>query len=213
MTRRILTTLALLALVAAISVGLLHAQGSAEAEQPPYRIDLLPGWNLISFPGDPVDTTLENVIGSDSQVDIILAYQGDAWLTALRNPNNDWYGTLTTISGDYGYWMYTPIAETIAAPLSPVTPPSRIPYCSTARGLYLVGVWDSEQRPAGTKLDAEEVFNQQRSLVRYYWAVAHGFDTRANKWETPIRRGSGATVAVGAGYWVWARGGAALSCP
>ena len=50
MTRRILTTLALPALTAAVSVGLLYAQGSAESERPPNRIDLLPGWNLISFP-------------------------------------------------------------------------------------------------------------------------------------------------------------------
>ena len=57
MTRRILTTLALLALTAAVSAGLL----STEEERPPYRIDLHPGWNLISFPGDPVDPALESV--------------------------------------------------------------------------------------------------------------------------------------------------------
>ena len=68
MTRRILTTLTLLALTVALSAGLLHAQGSTEAEPSPYRIDLYSGWNLISFPGDPVDGTLENVVG-DAQVD------------------------------------------------------------------------------------------------------------------------------------------------
>ena len=73
MTRRVLITLALIALTGAVAAGLLNAQGSAESARAPYRIDLLPGWNLISFPGDPVDTALESVLGK-SQVDAVLAY-------------------------------------------------------------------------------------------------------------------------------------------
>ena len=56
--------LALLVLTAVVSVGTLYAQGSSE-ERPSYRIDLVAGWNLISFPGDPVDTAIESVIGPD----------------------------------------------------------------------------------------------------------------------------------------------------
>ena len=75
MTRAIPTILALLVLTAVVSVGTLYAQGSSEEERPPYRIDLVAGWNLISFPGDPVDTAIESVIGPDLQVDLVLEYQ------------------------------------------------------------------------------------------------------------------------------------------
>ena len=75
MTRAILTILALLVLTAVVSVGTLYAQDSSEGERPPYRIDLVAGWNLISFPGDPVDTAIESVIGPDLQVNLVLGYQ------------------------------------------------------------------------------------------------------------------------------------------
>ena len=79
MTRAIPTILVLLALTAVVSVGTLYAQGSSEGERPPYRIDLVAGWNLISFPGDPVDTAIENVFGPDLQVIAVFGYQLGAW--------------------------------------------------------------------------------------------------------------------------------------
>ena len=211
MTRRIITALALLVLTAAVSVALLHAQGSAEEERPPYRIDLLPGWNLISIPSDPVDMALDSVIGPDSHVSIVLGYQSDAWLTALRNADREWEGTLTTMSGGLGYWVVTPVAETLTVTLSPTPLAQGPPNCYIPRGWQLAGVWDTEQRPAGTKVDADENFRRQRFPWILFWKAAHGFDTGSSQWSS-IRPGAGATVEVGAGYWVWATG-PALLCP
>ena len=202
MTRAILTTLSVLVLAAALSVGLLHAQGSPEGEQPPYRIDLLPGWNLISLPGSPVGRTMESVFGS-LKVDTVFAYpaiHGDVWLVALRNAEGEWQGTLDLIVRDWGYWVYTPVGETMEVglwPDDPTTTYARLP-CDS-HGLWrLVGVTDAEQRPAGTKIDADDQFSD---LI---WRVAYGFDTATNQWEGPIRPDSGATVETGAGYWMWA---------
>ncbi len=194
MTRPLLTTLALLALTAALSAGLLHAQGSAETERPPYRIDLLPGWNLISFPGDPVDTALESVMGPDLQADIILTYLSDAWLTALRDTEGRVSGTLTTILGGWGYWVHTPVAETIEVTLAPsdVQPVQRTIY-----GWNLMGVWDTEQRLPGTEVAADDYFSQ------IPWRVAYSFNTDANRWAKHLPLSEG-TVEIGAGYWVWA---------
>ena len=197
MTRRILTTLTLLALTVALSAGLLHAQGSTEAEPSPYRIDLYSGWNLISFPGDPVDGTLENVVG-DAQVDLILGYQSDEWRAAVRKADGGWRTTngFTTLSGGRGYWVHALADDTIEAALSPDAARPSPEGC----GWHLAGVWDEEQRPPGTEVDADDYFYDT------WWRVAYGFLTGENLWTKQLPNSDG-TVETGAAYWVW------ISCP
>ena len=200
MTRAIPTILVLLVLTAVVSVGTLYAQGSSEGERPPYRIDLVAGWNLISFPGDPVDTAIGSVIGPDLQVDAVLGYQNGSWTAAIRTADGEWVGTtLTEIEGGWGYWVLTSVAETIEVSLTTALRP---PYgCIGAIGWNLEGVVDVELRPAGTKVDADDYFHERFSND---WKVAYRFDAAAVQWDEPIRPDSGRTLETGAGYWVWA---------
>ena len=195
MTRRILVTLTLLALTGALSAGLLHAQGSAEEERPPYRIDLYPGWNLISFPGDPVDTAIESVMGSDSQVDIILAYQDQQWGAAVRKTDGGWRTTsdLTTMSGSRGYWVHALAKDAIEVTLSPNT---ARPSIQTTGGWNLMSIWDADQRPPGTEVDAVEY------LREITWRAAYTFDAAADLWVKRLPQ-PGETLETGRGYWVW----------
>ena len=197
MTRRILTTLALLALTAAVSAGLLHAQGSTEEERPPYRIDLHPGWNLISLPGDPVDPTLEDVIG-DSQVDVVLAYEDGQWDAAVRKTDGSWRATsgLATMSGSRGYWVHATASGVIESALSPNAARASMEGC----GWHLTAIWDPYQRPPGAEIDADEYFRLTA------WRVAYAYHADADLWAKVIPRSDG-TLETGAGYWVW------NSCP
>ena len=198
MTRAIPTILVLLALTAIVSVGTLYAQSSSEGERPPYRIDLAAGWNLISFPGDPVDTAIESVIGPDLQVDLVVGYQNGAYIVALRTPDSEWMGGLREIEGGWGYWVLTSVAETIEVSLT--TALRQFSGCNVIREWNLEGVVDVELRPAGTKVDADDYFHE-----RFYgdWKVAYRFDAAAVQWDEPIRPDSGGTLETGAGYWVW----------
>ena len=251
MMLRIFTTLALLALAVALSAGLLHAH-DGEAERPPYRIDLYPGWNLISFPGDPVDAALESVMG-DAQADEILGYQDQQWRAAVRKTDGGWRTTsdLTTMSGSRGYWVHALAEDAIEVLLSPDTTRPSTEGC----GWQLMAIWDAEQRPQGTAISADEYFSKIWWRVAYtfladenlwtkqlprsegtvetgagYWvwnacptpcppvsgldaSGAYGFGATTVRWDTPVRRGAGATVEVGAGYRTAATGGVALSCP
>ena len=63
-----------------------------------YKLSLIPGWNLVSLPGTPIDPSIGSVMGGSMQASIVLAYQDDAWLTAV-NDNGTWRGTLTDIVG------------------------------------------------------------------------------------------------------------------
>ena len=203
MKRRILMSLALFALSAAVSAGLLQAQGLTEAERPPYRIDLQAGWNLISFPGDPVDPALENVVG-ESQVDMVLAYESGQWSAAVRNAEGGWRTTsgFTTMSGVRGYWVHSSASETIDVTL---TSSDARPTLETIAGWNLVGIWDAEQRRAGTPIDPESYFNAVN------WRVAYTFDSAANLWKKIIPN-SNKTIETGAGFWVWTSSPGCL-CP
>ena len=194
MTRRILTTLALLGLAVALSAGLLHAH-DGEAERPPYRIDLYPGWNLISFPGDPVDAAIESVMG-DAHADIVLAYQNEwrrtsDWLSAVRSTEGKWRGALTDLSSGRGYWVHATTAGAIETVLSPGTPRPSTEGC----GWQLLGIWDARQRPPGTGISADDYFGG------ISWRAAYTFLTEANLWTKQVLRAEG-TVETGAGYWV-----------
>lgn len=195
MTRRILTTLVLLTLTVAVSAGLLHAQGSPEAEQPSYRIDILPGWNLISFPGNPADPALENVMG-DSQADVVLAYQDNRWSAAVRKTGGGWRTTseFTAMSGGMGYWVHATAEDVIEMRLSS-SEPDALPI-NIIRGWNLVGVWDAQQRPPGTEIDADDYFSET------WWRVAYGFLTDESLWTKLLPDNNG-TVVTGAGYWMW----------
>ena len=153
---------------------------------------------------------MENVIGG-LQVDVVLAYQVNEssgallreWAAALRNTEGRWRKTsgFTTMSGGHGYWVHTPVAETIEVTLSPVAntaPTLRLKWgCnSPTNGWHLVGVWDAEQRPQGTKIDADDYF------AYVNWRVVYGFLTGANRWTKQLLDSSG-VVETGAGYWVW----------
>ena len=74
------------------------------------RSSLNPGWNLISVPGDPFNPAVGSVIG-DLRADTVLGYQGGEWVTAVRNEDGRWQGTLTDIRGGYGYWVRTSVVE------------------------------------------------------------------------------------------------------
>lgn len=203
MTRRILITLALFALTAAVSGGMLHAQGSAESDRAPYRIDLHAGWNLISLPGDPADAALENVIG-DAQVDVVLGYRGDAWQAAVRKPDGEWRtpSGFTTLSGGWGYWLHTQTAESLEVTLAPPDVP---PALEVVSGWNLMGVWDEEQRLPGAEIGAEDYFSD------IWWRVAYGYLKDENAW-TKLLPDPEETVKTGAGYWVLVTTGGCL-CP
>ena len=172
----------------------------------PYDIELQPGWNLISVPGDPFNTTVGNVIGSDLKADTVLGYQSGEWVTAVKNEDGRWQGTLTDIVGGYGYWVRTTAVEDIETVIPPILPTSNLPTVPVISGWNLLGVVDAEQ--AGTDdddamHDADEYFTSLN-----VWRVAYSFETQQNRWSKLLPDGTDADdnphmVQNGKGYWVW----------
>ena len=172
----------------------------------PYELGLTPGWNLVSLPGTPLDSSVGAVMGDSMEASIILAYQNDEWLTAV-NDNGTWRGTLTDIMGGYGYWVQTTAFESIKALIPETDTSSILPTARVIAGWNLLGVVDVQQGPAGkapssgvsgNKGDADDYFNN------ISWKVAYSFDTSDNAWSRVIPDGDNSDAIVnGKGYWVW----------
>ena len=174
------------------------------ADRAPYKLNLTPGWNLVSLPGTPLDSSIGSVMGDSMEATIVLAYQDDAWLTAV-NDNGTWRGTLTDIVGGYGYWVQTTAFESISAKIPETDTSSVLPTASVIAGWNLLGVVDVLQKaakgactpPAGGS-EANDYFDN------IAWKVAYSFDTSNNTWSKAIP-GEGTTdeICNGKGYWVW----------
>lgn len=78
-----------------------------------FVIELLAGWNAISLPADPIDSTLGAVF-TNPMVDSVLGWSADnegSWRFAVRQDGvwstSDQFGTLTDIEARYGYWVHS----------------------------------------------------------------------------------------------------------
>lgn len=203
-TRRILMTLALLALTVAVSAGLLHAQGSDEDEHPPYRLYLLPGWNVVSLPYHPSNADLDGLFGPDSWADIVLSHRAGDWFTAVRSPEGEWRGPMSTMPVGRLFLVHTPTAEAFEVEL-------QVTWTDFVSSVLAGGhpsILGGQELPSG-RLEADDAFNAHDCGRPF--RGAYGFDEATNQWEL-VRGGVGATVEIGAGYWVWLGVSGAL-CP
>ena len=79
-------------------------------ERAAFTINLRPGYNLISLPGTPESTDINDVIGADHAINQVLTYSPfveGGWLSAERGDDGAFAGTLTTIDGSTAYIVRT----------------------------------------------------------------------------------------------------------
>ena len=167
-----------------------------------YKVNLTPGWNLVSVPGTPLDSSVQAVMSDSMQASIVLAYQDDAWLTAV-NDNGTWRGTLTDIVGGYGYWVQTTAFEAISALIPETDTSSVLPTASVIAGWNLLGVVDVQQNSFGkAPSGGDEADDYFKNLE---WKVAYSFDTSNNTWSKsiPDDGDNDNEIVNGKGYWVW----------
>ena len=179
-------------------------------ERKPYRVNLYPGWNLISFPFFSRDPSIENVIGSGKKASVVMAYRRGEWTIAVRGKNG-WQGELTAILPGYGYWVWTTVTENLE--IVPVAYSATAHYSTTPveRGWNLLGVQDTRQVPigaVGSTSSADDCFSGAP------WRVAYGFSTRLNEWDAPLLPNvqPSATVENGRGYWLWSEAPGSIWC-
>ena len=189
----------------------------------PYKVALLPGWNLVSLPGTPLDQSIESVMVATSAT-AVLGYRQGNWESAISTEAEDgtssWQGSLTSMEGGYGYWIQTDGFESIETLIPEVDPASTLPTVPVAGGWNLLGVIDVRQAAAGkSPLEKSEADDYFTSIP---WRVAYSFETIENAWTKLIpesgivaddltqeqKDDEGITavddeIVNGKGYWVW----------
>ena len=190
-------------------------------DRDPFTKRLSPGWNLVSLPGEPADSSIASVFGPGVEVRTVYSYDPvipGGWQVAVRETlDSDWQGDLTEINGQHGYWVLSDaiqdwevsiprLAGGAAGTGTPIQPPV-IPLYA---GWNLIPVTDVK----GNALDAGITVSADTYLQSLDEGVVParvlGFDTIRNEWYTVLDGdmtgpGMGTNLEIGSGYWVFVR--------
>ena len=186
-------------------------------DRDPFEKRLSPGWNLVSLPGEPADSSIASVFGPGVEVRTVYTYDPvipGGWQVAVRETlDSDWQGDLTEINGQRGYWVLSDaiqdwevsiprLAGGAAGTGTPIQPPV-IPLYA---GWNLIPVSDISGNGEGGDTLSADVYLQSLDdgidLARVL-----GFDTIRNQWETVLDPDMqmNNTLTIGSGYWIFVR--------
>ena len=181
-------------------------------ERGPFEKRLSPGWNLVSLPGEPADSSIDAVFGSGVEVRTVYTYDPvvpGGWMVAVRETvDGDWQGDLMEITGQRGYWVLSDAIQDweVSIPRlaggsggtgTPIQPPS-IPLYA---GWNLIPVTDvTGEFDDDIPITVGEYLNSLDDGLDL--ARVLGFDTIRNDWSTLT---NGDNVEFGKGYWVFVR--------
>jgi len=185
-------------------------------ERDAFKKRLSPGWNLVSIPGEPADSDISVVFGSDVEVRTVYTYDPvvpGGWMVAVRESlDSEWQGDLTDITARRGYWVLSDAIQDweISIPRlsggavgtgTPIQPPVIALYA----GWNLVPVIDVTGNFTGDGIKAQaylQSLDDGLDLARVL-----GFNTITNEWKTVMAPESGdsGTLEYGRAYWVFVR--------
>ena len=170
-------------------------------ERDPYELKLNPGWNLVSIPGEPMDSDINSVISSDHPATTVLTYDPSVpggWLTALRGADGSFTGTLTNITAGRAYWIQTPSFEGVKVDIPKQAVGAQIlPTIAIAQGWNLIPILDVD---GDFELSDAEGYNYFSGLSEGSVTGIYTFNTITNSWLSVAQ----ADVEIGKGYWIYA---------
>ena len=193
------------------------------SDRDPFEKRLSPGWNLVSLPGQPADSSIATVFGANVEVRTVYTYDPvipGGWQVAVRETlNSDWQGDLTEISGQRGYWVLSDAIQDwevniprLAGGASGTGTPIQPPVIPLYAGWNLIPVTDvrGDALDDGKSIEAAtylQSLDDGLDLARVL-----GFNTIKNQWSTvldPDTVGTG-ELQIGSAYWVFVREAASL---
>ena len=185
-------------------------------ERAPFVLDLLAGWNSISFPANPIDRALHAVF-TNAAVDQVIGWNVtepvSPWRMATRADGvwttNEDFATLNDVEARYGYWVHSTGFITQAVRLAGKGDrstdgqpnPADIP---TDEGWNFVGVVDVDgdqtQDDAGETLRNSN--NDPITAANYLgnYTRAYTWDHINNTWDV-LKNDEG--ITIGTGIWVY----------
>ena len=183
----------------------------------PFSLNLLAGWNTISFPANPQDRALHAVF-TEPDIDQVIGWDA-------TNPNSPWraatrvdgvwttgedFAVLNDVEARYGYWVHSQDFVTQSVKLvgkgdriGPLfNDPTDIP--TKPRGWNFVGVVDvdgdqTEDNAGQTLLNSKKAPISASQYLGDY-RNAYTWDNTENRWQ---RLRPDGPVSIGTGIWVY----------
>jgi hypothetical protein len=194
-----------------------------------YKATILAGWNLMSFPSDPVSNGVGSVF-TNAGIDQVVGYnamaKGSPWAVATKDSASGTFsGGLETITSGNGYWIHsTEFATQSVALTGPEGPsasaPPSIESIGLASGWNLIGVTDATK--ALTQANEGTQYKQNNDYLGggngSSVTKAYEYNTTGLTWvELNIAATAdtdAGAVNIGEAFWVFAKpGGSGLLTP
>lgn len=167
-------------------------------------IALQPGWNLISLPNDPVESS-EDEIFDDTGITIAMTVadlQTPGWSSLPCTPqayadNAFSQNGLINVSRGTAYWVYASTSETLGISSKPTFPPGEVPpYFPLKAGWNLISVVSAAD--IGTPVP---MVSYLASLEEpRTWARVYGYSPSTGSFYRVLPTGN---LIVGKGYYVY----------
>ena len=193
-----------------------HTYSFTVKARAPFVLDLLAGWNSISFPANPIDRALHAVF-TNAAIDQVIGWNVtepvSPWRLATRMDGvwttGEEFATLNDVEARYGYWVHSTGFVTQAVDLAGKGDratdgqpnPSDIP---TDDGWNFVGIVDVDgdqtQDDAGETLRNSN--NDPITAAEYLgnYTRAYTWDHINNTWDV-VKNSEG--ITIGTGVWVY----------
>ena len=179
-----------------------------------YKATVLAGWNLMSFPSDPVSNGISAVF-TNAGIDQVVGYdamsKGSPWSVATKDSATGLFsGGLSSISAGNGYWVHsTEFSSQSVALNGPEGPsasaPPAIEAIDLASGWNLVGVTDATK--ALTQANEGATY---KTMAAYLGASGGSSVSKAFTYNTTNLAWSAVdltagNVTIGQAFWVYAK--------
>jgi hypothetical protein len=176
-------------------------------ERSDISIALRPGLNMISLPGAPASSYINDVIPAAHDINQVFSYdpsQEGGWLVAERGDDGLFAGTLTTISSGLGYFVrsssFDPLS--VSVPRVSASAGTLPPAITLKEGWNLVPVSDPTGDLAGGATICADTYLQTIAQIRVYRIDDFGKLTVVDTSACSVND-AGENVSIGKGYWVY----------
>ena len=106
----------------------------------PEKIEVVPGWSLISIPGTPQDKSIAGVLEGSSVTDVwSLNNETKVWEFARMDEEGEWTGTLSQITDGRGYFVRSTTFDPISVLTERFSPQRTPPQYTVTTGWNTIG--------------------------------------------------------------------------
>ena len=153
----------------------------------PEKVEVVPGWSLISIPGTPQDKSIAGVLEGSSVTDVwSLNNETKVWEFARMDEEGEWTGTLSQMTDGRGYFVRSTTFDPISVLTERFSPQRTPPQYTVSTGWNSIGY-----TPAGEETMVE-VDAYLSSLGTTGWGMIRAWNADATppQYETYFSSGT-----------------------